>query len=210
MKNIERTQTRKNEILDVATKLFLEKGYDQTAISDILSAAGIAKGSLYYHYKSKEDVLDDIVARITEQIAAAAQAVAEDQARSVHEKMLNLIASMNISNSANGQMIEELHRPANALLHQKSIAQTVRTVAPIMAGVVEQGIAEGIYRTSYPLETVEILLVAGQFIFDEGVFHWQPEEIAGRMRAFINIAESALGAEPGSFQFLMGGNTDEQ
>jgi AcrR family transcriptional regulator len=210
MKNIERTQTRKNEILDVATKLFLEKGYEQTTISDILNVAGIAKGSLYYHYKSKEDVLDDIIARITEQIAAAAQAVAEDQARSVHEKMLNLIASMNISNSANGQMIEELHRPANALLHQKSIAQTVRTVAPIMAGVVEQGIAEGIYRTSYPLETVEILLVAGQFIFDEGIFHRTPEEIAGRMRAFINIAESALGAEPGSFQFLMGGNTDEQ
>ena len=210
MKNTERAQTRKNEILDAAEKLFLEKGYEHTAVSDILSEAGIAKGSLYYHYKSKEDVLDDIIARVTEQIAVAAQAVADAPSRSVHEKMLHLISSMNISNSAQSSMIEELHRPVNALLHQKSIAQTIHIVAPIIAGVVEQGIEEGLYRTPYPLETVEILLVAGQFIFDEAIFHWTPEESAGRMKAFISLAECALGAAPDSFHFLAGGHIDEQ
>ena len=208
MKNTERTEIRKNEILDVAERLFMEKGYEAATINDILSVSGIAKGSLYYHYKSKEDVLDGIIKRMTEQLVAAAKAVADDPVLTVHEKMLRIIPSVNIADSPNERMIQELHRPSNALLHQKSIAQTLNAVAPIIASVVEQGIGEGVYHTKYPLETVEILLVAGQFIFDEGIFQWTPEEAAARMTAFIRVTETALGAQPGSFQFLAGGQAN--
>lgn len=209
MKNTERTEARKNEILDTAKRLFMERGYEQTTINDILTASGVAKGSLYYHYKSKEDVLDGVLERMTGQIANAAKAVADDPAMTAHEKVLRIISSVNIAESPDERMIRELHSPANALLHQKSIAQTIRAVAPIIASVVEQGIREGIYHTQYPLETVEILLVAGQFIFDEGIFGWTPEEKAARMTAFIRITETVLGAQQGSFEFLTGGQTGE-
>jgi AcrR family transcriptional regulator len=210
MKNAERTEARKNEILDTAERLFMERGYEQTTISDILSVSGIAKGSLYYHYTSKEDVLDGVLRRITAQIVAAAKAVADDSTMPAHEKMLRVIPSVSISESPNERMIQELHSPANALLHQKSIAQTIRAVAPVIAGIVEQGIREGVYHTRYPLETVEILLVAGQFIFDEGIFQWTPDEMAAKMTAFIHITETVLGVEEGSFQFLSGGHTSEK
>jgi len=209
MKNTERTEARKNEILDTAKRLFMEQGYEQTTINDILTASGVAKGSLYYHYKSKEDVLDGVLERMTGQIADAAKAVADDPAMTAHEKVFRVISSVNIAESPDERMIRELHSPANALLHQKSIAQTIRAVAPIMASVVEQGIREGIYHTQYPLETVEILLVASQFIFDEGIFGWTPEEKAARMTAFIRITETVLGAQQGSFMFLGGGQTGE-
>jgi AcrR family transcriptional regulator len=210
-KNIERSEARKSEILNIAERLFMERGYEQTTINDILSVSGgIAKGSLYYHYKSKEDVLDGVLCRMTEQITAAAKAVADDPAMTAHEKLLRVFSAVSVSGTPNERMIRELHSPANALMHQKSIAQTIRAIAPIMAGVVEQGIREGVYRTRYPLETVEILLVAGQFIFDEGVFQWTPDEMAARMTAFIRIAETVLGAEEGSFKFLAGGNSGEK
>ncbi len=48
---------RKAEILDVAEKLFQEKGYTKATTDDILSATGIARGMLYYHFKSKEEIL---------------------------------------------------------------------------------------------------------------------------------------------------------
>ena len=210
MKNSERTETRKNEILDIAKRLFMERGYEQTTINDILSISGIAKGSLYYHYKSKEDVLDGVLQRMTGQIAAAAKAIADDPAMTAHEKMLRVIPSVSISESPDERILRDLHIPANALLHQKSIVQTIRAVAPILAGVVEQGIKEGFYRTQYPLETVEILLVASQFIFDEGVFQWTPDEMAARMTAFIRMTETVLGAEEGSFKFLAGGQDSEK
>jgi AcrR family transcriptional regulator len=210
MKNAERTEMSKNKILHVAERLFAEKGYERTAVNDILNVAGIAKGSLYYHYKSKEDVLDGVLGRMTEQVAATTEAVANDPALTAHEKMTRLIPSMDISKSPNERMIRELHRPANALMHQKSIVQTIRAVAPIIAGVVEQGNREGVYHTRRPLETVEILLVAGQFIFDDGIFQWTPDEMAARLPSFIEITEAVLGAEKGSFQFLAGGNYDEE
>jgi AcrR family transcriptional regulator len=209
MKNAERAEASRNKILDAAERLFMEKGYENTTVSDILNASGIAKGSLYYHYTSKEDVLDGIIGRITEQIAAAAKAVADDPARPAHAKMLRIIPSMNIMYSPYERMIHELHRPVNALLHQKGIAQTLNAVAPIIAQVVRQGIEEGIYHTLYPLETVEALLVAGQYLFDEGIFPRTPEETASRITAFVHLTETVLGAEPGSFQFLAGGCIDE-
>ncbi|MCD7860688.1 MAG: TetR/AcrR family transcriptional regulator, partial [Oscillospiraceae bacterium] len=48
---------RKAEILDAAEKLFQEKGYAKATTDDTLSATGIARGTLYYHFKSKEEIL---------------------------------------------------------------------------------------------------------------------------------------------------------
>jgi len=57
---------RRQEIFDIATRLFSEKGYDQTSIKDIADAAGILKGSLYAHVDSKEDILLAVVRDVHE------------------------------------------------------------------------------------------------------------------------------------------------
>jgi hypothetical protein len=100
-------------------------------------------------------------------------------------------------------VIDELHKPANAQMHQKSITQTIQAVAPVLAGIVKQGIREGVYKTPYPLETIEFLLAASQFIFDEGVFHWEEKDLKTRASAFARIMELSLGAAKGSFRFLV-------
>ena len=43
-------KSKKEQILDVSLSLFLEKGYDNTSISDILSYLDIARGTLFYHF----------------------------------------------------------------------------------------------------------------------------------------------------------------
>ena len=48
-------------ILDVSLKLFLEKGYENTTIQDIIDALGnLSKGAIYHHFKSKEDILEAV------------------------------------------------------------------------------------------------------------------------------------------------------
>ena len=50
-------------ILDVSLKLFLEKGYENTTIQDIIDALGnLSKGAIYHHFKSKEDILEAVCA----------------------------------------------------------------------------------------------------------------------------------------------------
>ena len=47
------------KILDVAQKLFLEQGYEQTTIQDIVNnLGGMTKGAVYHHFKSKEEIIN--------------------------------------------------------------------------------------------------------------------------------------------------------
>lgn len=47
------------KILDASLKLFLEKGYEQTTVLDIVdNLGGLTRGAFYHHFKSKEEVLD--------------------------------------------------------------------------------------------------------------------------------------------------------
>lgn len=56
-------QERRNQLLDVARKLFAEKGLENTTIKDIADAADVAQGLLYHYFRSKDDVFWAIVAR---------------------------------------------------------------------------------------------------------------------------------------------------
>lgn len=59
MANIEKT---KSTILEVAGKLFLAKGYEQTRISDIINGLdGLTKGAIYHYFDSKEDIFNGVV-----------------------------------------------------------------------------------------------------------------------------------------------------
>lgn len=51
------SQEARNRIIEVAADLFLKQGYGATGIAQILEAAGVLRGSLYYHFPTKEDLL---------------------------------------------------------------------------------------------------------------------------------------------------------
>lgn len=53
--------TTKRKIFEIATKLFAKKGYDATSVEEITSVVGVAKGTLYYHFNSKEELFNQLV-----------------------------------------------------------------------------------------------------------------------------------------------------
>ncbi|MDR1960926.1 MAG: TetR/AcrR family transcriptional regulator [Gracilibacteraceae bacterium] len=202
--------TRKNnpqqtisKILDVSAELFMEKGYEHTTMQDIVNGLGMSKGAIFHHFKSKEDVMNGVIQRMTELIANRATAIADDPALSVAEKMQRAILSMNISEGIGGKVITELHKPGNAQMHHTSIMNIMRMVTPILARIVEEGIREGIYNTPFPLETTEILIAASQVVFDSGISRWNREELTARALAFVRMMELSLGAAEGSFGFML-------
>ena len=58
----------RERILDVALELFVEHGYEKTSLREIADRLGVTKAALYYHFRTKEDILAGIVARISEPI----------------------------------------------------------------------------------------------------------------------------------------------
>ncbi|MGE5677914.1 MAG: TetR/AcrR family transcriptional regulator, partial [Pseudomonadota bacterium] len=76
MRIVKEAEERKNEILDAADSLFAQKGFDGTSTNDILEKVGIARGTLYYHFKSKEDIMDALIDRYNTRHLGAARELA--------------------------------------------------------------------------------------------------------------------------------------
>ncbi|HEY9242342.1 MAG TPA: TetR/AcrR family transcriptional regulator [Streptosporangiaceae bacterium] len=80
-KNIERGQATRAHLIEVATRLFATRGYDDTSIEAVLAETGVSRGSLYHHFPGKEAlfraVMDAEGARLGAQMAAAIQGAAD-------------------------------------------------------------------------------------------------------------------------------------
>lgn len=203
MRIIKDPEERKTEILDAAERLFITKGYCQTTIIDILNEIGIAKGTFYYYFKSKEEVMDAIISRIVSADVAAARKIADTNLPAIQKLFQILFTQKPHSGGGKEKMIEQLHQPVNAEMHQKSIIQSILHLTPILTEVIEQGIDEKVMAVDYPQETMEFLLASAQIIFDEGLFHWGTDEAEKKVNAFIHIMEVTLGAEKGSFDNMI-------
>ncbi len=58
----------RQRIVEAADRLFYIKGFNQTSFSDIADAAGVARGNFYYYFKTKDDILEAVIRRRTEEI----------------------------------------------------------------------------------------------------------------------------------------------
>ncbi|MDR2976985.1 MAG: TetR/AcrR family transcriptional regulator [Streptococcaceae bacterium] len=194
---------RKNEILDEAEKIFGRKGYEKATVNDILDAVGIGKGTFYYYFDSKEEVREAVIMRFVERFRVAAQEVADATNLDAHEKMKIISIGLSQKVDPDAWIFDELHKVEISSMHQRSIIEMIIVLSPIMANVVRQGIAEGIYHTPYPDETVDLILVANQFLFDINVFRDGFEEMEKTAKAFAYSLDLLLGAKSGSFDYLL-------
>jgi len=157
------TSTRER-ILDIALELFTEQGYDKTSLRDIAERLGTTKAALYYHFKSKSDillelhlrlhamgrdVLDELEALETGPDRAAAwprlldrfitQVAANRQLIALHQRNQSAVESLHESerhHAANGDMEEQFRR----LLRSPDIPKETRvrmacSIGAVMAGL---------------------------------------------------------------------------
>ncbi len=70
-----KSEATRNRILDVAARMFREHGYAATTLNEVAKAAALKKGSLYYHFDSKEQLIEEVlsigIARVSEAVRAA-------------------------------------------------------------------------------------------------------------------------------------------
>lgn len=200
---------RKNEILDIAGKLFAKKGFDQTSTGEIIAQAGIARGTLYYHFKSKEEIMDALVERTTDQLFAAAKEIAADRSIPVYQRFLQTVLALRLDTSEDDTLMEYVHKPQNALMHQKIQTALVREITPVLRSIVEDGIQQGLFKTEYPYESVEFVVVYASTAFDEQELITNSEESKQqRVQSFFYLLERLLGVEEGKLAIEMEGMFD--
>ncbi|WP_289422577.1 TetR/AcrR family transcriptional regulator, partial [Faecalibaculum rodentium] len=108
MRIVKDAAARRSEILDAAEKLFGTKGYDATSTGDILRELGIARGTLYYHFKSKEDILDAMIDRLTHALAARAAEVLDRKDIPVLQRLTLMMQSLQVNNGVGHEIMSQV------------------------------------------------------------------------------------------------------
>ena len=197
MRIVKEAAERRNEILDVAERLFCTRGYDNTSTNDILAEIGIARGTLYYHFKSKEDILDAMIDRILDDITAKASHIALDESRPVLERLTKTVLAANVDTKTGDMILEQVHKPQNALMHAKMQERLINQLIPLFVKMITDGMKQGIMQTDYPEDTMQMLLMYSNTVFDDSIAYSE-EEKKGKVMSFIGNTEILLHMEKGS------------
>ena len=197
MRVVKEAVERRNEILDVAERLFCANGYDNTSTNDILAEIGIARGTLYYHFKSKEDILDAMIDRILDEIIRKAKNIALNESMPVLERLTKTVLAANVDTKTGDMILEQVHKPQNALMHAKMQEKLLSQLVPLFVKIIEDGISQNLMQTDYPEDTIQMLLMYSNSVFDESIVY--SEDVKKRkVLAFISNVETLLHMEKGS------------
>lgn len=203
MKAIKDGEERRKEILLTARKLFVQKGYDQTSINDILKIVDIAKGTFYYYFSSKEEVLQAIIMDIVEEGAARAEHILQEQSIPLLKRIVLAIMAQSPEFEGAHILAEELHNVENAKLEQQYRKAMLTKMTRVLESAVEEARLQGIFHTEFPKECTEAVLLMGHMMFDCDTFEWEPEEYPRKVQAFLWNAERMFGTKEGDFQVFM-------
>ncbi len=199
---VKKAEERRLEIVKATQHLFQTQGFDNTTIQDVMDYLGIAKGTIYHYYKSKEELLEAVIEHIVDENIEQMQSSVKAMQGNALEKIRFLIMAGNVT-ADNEMILEHLHQPGNMGMHARLLAVALIKQAPLYGELIGQGCVEGIFQTEYPLECAEFILTGVQFLTDLGIYPWTQAELLRRARAFPRLIEAQLKAPQGSFQFML-------
>ncbi|MBE6488604.1 MAG: TetR/AcrR family transcriptional regulator [Methanosphaera stadtmanae] len=187
-------EKRKKMLLKIAYDLFLTKGYDNTSVDEIIEKAQIAKGTYYYYFQSKEQMLEEVIdMMIKNEVKMAEQIIRTDI--SVPQKIVGILTSMKPTEEE--QPIKNtLFQEENVLMHHKVRKKLIDTLTPLLSEVIKEGVNEGIFKCDNIPERVKMLLIISDGTFNEGTFTERDISV------FIDMTEKLLGAENQTMNFI--------
>ena len=187
-------EKRKQELLKIGYDMFLTRGYENTSVDEIIEKAQIAKGTYYYYFQSKEQMLEEVIDMMIEsETEMAKQVITMDI--SVPQKIVGIITSMKPSEEEE-PIKNTLFRPENVLMHYKVRKKLIDIIAPLLSEVIKEGVNEGIFECDNIPERVKMLLIISDSTFNEGTFSERDISV------FIDMTEKLLGAENGTMSFI--------
>lgn len=178
-----------NKILDVSLKLFLEKGYDNTSIQDIIDQlGGLSKGAIYHHFKSKESILLAVYDRLGKKASEEMDAIRDDTDLNGMVKLQMMFLS-SWKNSEHREFIASmpdlLENPKLLAIH---LSSTIYHIVPeYVLPVIEEGKKDGSIHTEHPRELADFLMLLTNVWLNPLIYPMDEERINKRIELFREI-----------------------
>ena len=204
---------RRQEFLDAAQQLFFEYGYEQTSVNMILKKMGVAKGTFYHYFDSKEDLLNAITDRMVRQALDHLRPIVEDQQLGAIEKLNGYFAGSVDFKMMNKELIKSwlrvMYRDENIILRHKVQAANIKIIVPELSKIITQGMQEGVFNVAHPVQTAEMILMLGNDIGDiSAQMLLELDETSGnfeliedRIDQYEDVIARILGAPQGAITF---------
>ncbi len=168
-----------NLILETATRLFVQKGYEHTSIQDIINnLGGLSKGAIYHHFKSKEEILVAVTNRLAEESNKKLFEIKNRTDMTGLEKLKKLL-----TDSLNRPVHDSIFSAApniksSPALVYSILMESVDTVAhQDVLPIIRQGIEDGSIQVEYPEELAELVMLVGNIWLNPMIFDDNPDGI---------------------------------
>ena len=183
-------------ILDVASRLFLEKGYEHTSIQDIINnLGGLSKGAIYHHFKSKEEILIAVTDRMTAESNHMLAQIRDASGLNGREKLRLIFKASIIRPVQNDIFSVAPDFRNNPRLLDSLLRESVEEVAPqYILPIIREGIEDGSIQTEYPEQLAELIMLAANIWMNPMVFDSSPQESLGKFMVFRQMM-SGLGVD---------------
>lgn len=199
------TPDKYNLILDALHTLLERKNLSSISVSEIAQTAGIAKGSIYYYFSSKDAIVEALVERSYASSIHTAKLLAKQTDIPPFTRMALIFQACRNSSS---EFLKQ-KRAADAsiqeqtLLHQKYLRYIITELKPVLTEIIQQGIDNGEISFDYPQSLAEIVLLVLTIKIDNTLIPSSTEEIKQTFLGLISLLEKGTDNPKGSLNFLM-------
>lgn len=188
-------EIRKKELIKIAYNLFITKGYENTSVDEIIAKAGIAKGTYYYHFESKEQILEEVINMMINEGVERAKQVVNSNLK-LEEKLVYTILALRVRPEEQS-MQDTIHTKENIILHKKINDKIIDEAVPLLSSIVKEAVKEGLFAKDNNIEQrVRMTLILSNEMFDHNKIN------DANISVFIDTLESIYGAKTGSLSFI--------
>ena len=147
-------------ILDVSTRLFSEKGYDDTSLQDIINETKLSKGAIYHHFGSKEDILKAIFHRLGNENAEIFAKIRDDSRLSGIEKIRKIFQTAVFHSNQSVLLTVSPCLLNNPRFLAMQIEQIYELIAPqFVEPILTEGVKDGSINIENPHEIAEAIMI---------------------------------------------------
>ncbi|WP_314366907.1 TetR/AcrR family transcriptional regulator [uncultured Streptococcus sp.] len=191
----DKSQAMREKILNTATQLFIQKGSEKTSMQDIAQTAGISKGAIYHHFKSKDEIVLAVIRSRQELMEEEMKQWFKATENLTGREQLQAILKSNLESQtarAIDGIVDEYEQDAGFILTM--MRDNLRIGAPLVSDIIKKGMADGSIQTQYPDQTAEVFLLLVNFWMNETVFESDPEKLPERFH-FLQFMMTSVGMD---------------
>ena len=155
-------------ILEVSSRLFYEKGYEATSIQDIVAALGMSKGAIYHHFKSKQEILEQVSDAFTGEVEVYNR-IRNDRSLTGLQKLYRFFCyalSDREKQQRDQLFLLNMNDPQVIAMNLKN---STDTAAAYVAAFLEEGKRDGSMTVEQPLEAAQVILLLFNYWLNPGV-----------------------------------------